>query len=201
MRTALLAACCLLAAPAAMAAPQGMASLRVVNAAARVVVIPEDRPDISLIMRRGRGAFAPLRTHRLGPIVVVDGGIREGGRASKPAFPGRGGCGSGQTVKVAGRAFRRADLPVIVARVPKDVRIAAGGLVFGEIGPAASLSLTTTGCGDWKVGPVAGPVDVSSQGGGRVEIAGRPAQRLRRSGAAGAGHGEESARKSLSQRP
>ena len=210
MRIALLAAVCLLAASSALAAPQGMASLRVVNAAARVVAIPEDRPDISVTIRRGRGAAPALRAHRLGPIVTIDGGLHLPAFDPRMGFGRAAGCAPGQAVRLAGRTVRRADLPLIVARVPRDVRIAASGVVFGQVGSAETLSLATQGCGDWTVARVSGTVDISSVGGGRVEIAGAAVPGRggvwRRSAAAPAksargGHGEESARKSLSQRP
>ena len=64
-----------------------------------------------------------------------------------------------------------ADTPVIVLHTPKDVRVRAGGAVFGAVLRADSVDLGAAGCGDWTVDNVSGRLDVHVAGSGDVHAA------------------------------
>ena len=116
--------------------------------------------------------------------IVVDGGLEGWGRHID--------CVGGMTIDNVLHVFGRrvthvrdsravavggvgrveyADLPVITAHVPLDARIATGGAVWGKIGATRSLTLQTTGCGDWAAGRVQGALGVQAVGSGDVRAA------------------------------
>jgi hypothetical protein len=171
-------------------------ALRVEHAAARMVVIPENRPDVAYTIQPGHAGLPPIQMHRDGGVMVLDGGLGGG-------FMGRSriqGCDSwdashrtddrtswninfGKAVRIAGiGSVKVQDLPVITVHVPMNANVSAGGAVFGEIGPSASLVFANAGCGDWKVADVrgtarfnlagSGDVHADSAGDARVNIAG-----------------------------
>jgi len=140
------------------------------HAAARVVVIAEPRGDYAISINQGRAGLRPLEIHKDGGVTVVDGGY--GGRYG--FFWGgfglncRGPQGH-ERVSIPGRGdVAVADLPVITIHAPLDARIGAGQAVFGEVNGARSLDLGNSGCGDWRVGDVHGPVHVALSGSGDV---------------------------------
>ncbi len=157
-------------------------ALRVEHAAARMVVIPENRADVAYTIQPGRAGLPPIQMHRDGGVIVLDGGLGGG-------FMGRSriqGCDSwdashrtdgrtswninfGKAVRIAGvGSVKVGDLPVITVHVPMDADVSAGGAVFGEIGPSAGLALANAGCGDWKVADVRGPARFNLAGSGDV---------------------------------
>ena len=150
----------------------GMASLRIENAAARVVVIPERRANIAVSIKQA-GKGPKLKTRQVGPMLVIEG--QGGERRSFWPFSRR------EPLTCDGGAHR--DLPVITAHVPVNARVSASGAVYGEIGPSSSLALTTDGCGEWRVGDVTGQLEVSSAGSaairGRSVVLSAPVARCR----------------------
>ncbi|MDX2234827.1 MAG: DUF2807 domain-containing protein [Hyphomonadaceae bacterium] len=138
--------------------------LKVRNAVARLTVIPEDRSDIALeIVNPGT---LPTPTVRLeGDEVVVDGGI------ANRRIRNCEGAGDQFTVTVNGVGdVSAAQAPRITARVPRAVAVAVSGGVESEIGPSSSADLLFSGCGDARVGDVAGDLDVSASGSGDLKV-------------------------------
>jgi hypothetical protein len=147
----------LLAAGAASAAP----GVEIENAAAVVTIIPENRADVSVAMAQTNRRL-PITVTRTGDLTRIEGNLRF---RSANCHRGVGG----QRVWAFGVGdFARKDLPVVVIRTPMDARIEAGGAVFGAVGRAGSLMLSNSGCGDWTVANVAGPLVVHAAGSGDV---------------------------------
>lgn len=157
MTTLALAAIALSAtAGAASAAP----NLKIKDAVARVVVIPENRTDIK-VETLTTNASLPLTVRSNGEEVVVDGDLR----MSKI-----NGCNvrNGKIfVKVRGVGeVAYDDIPQIAVRMPLNVRVAGGGAVFGDIGRSDSVNLANAGCGSWTVANTKGKLEVSQAGSG-----------------------------------
>jgi hypothetical protein len=150
-----LAAATLVGGGAAMAAP----GLEIHHAVARVTVIPEARSDVAVTVVRANPR-APLRITRMGDTVVIDGGL--GWRSPNcHSFFGRPGAsvwGIGD--------IHYEDMPQIVVRTPRNVRVAVDGAVFGSIGGGDSVDLANGGCGDWSVADQAGPLTARLAGSG-----------------------------------
>ncbi len=169
----------------ALAADTG--GVRVDNAAARVVVIAEPRGDYQISIAQGRAGLKPLTLRRDGGVTVVDGGYDHIGWIWGPHVFGLSGGGGGLNcrgpagsprVTVPGRGdVAVADLPVVTIRAPMNARIGASGAVFGEVNLTDSLDLSNSGCGDWRIADVRGPVHIATSGSGDV-----------RGGAAGEAH-------------
>jgi hypothetical protein len=139
------------------------ASLEIRNAALRVVVIPEARSDISVTVLK-TNPHLPIRLSTdLTGGTVIDGGAWFA-PFGKPIW-----CEAGGDVHVWGVGHvANADLPRIVVRVPLDVRVSAGGGVFGAISGSNKLGLDVSGCGDWVVGNVRDRLAVSNSGSATV---------------------------------
>ncbi len=145
-------------------------ALRIENAAARVVVIPEARGDVSYTVQQGRAGLPPLQTRRDGGVTVLDGGLG-GGWGPFGLHVGMNCQGSGDHVRVhvpGHGVVALQDLPLVTAHVPLNARIAVGQAVFGEVGPTQSLDFTNSGCGDWRVADVRGPIHIGLSGSGDV---------------------------------
>ncbi len=144
-----------LAAGAASAAP--LAEVR--NAAARVVVIPEDRQDVKVEFASINPAL-PLTIREDVGRVIVDGGLHRR----------IGGCQAefGKiTVRVHGLGDVAYDnLPQIIIRTPRQARVEASGAVFGSVGRTDSLELSNAGCGDWTIANVKGELRLNQLGSG-----------------------------------
>ena len=146
-----------LSAVAAWAGP----SVQFRGAAVRVVVIPEARRDVAvMVLRNARGL--PLKIRRAGDRVTITGTVARGIR----------GCvvvGKRQYVRIWNRGDTVVEaLPQIVLRTPTSVRISAGDAVFGSVGRSGSLDLTNQGCGTWTVADVAGRMHVDQTGPGTI---------------------------------
>ena len=186
------------AAMAASAQAQPAPDLQVDHAAARLVVIAEPRRDIEVTVQHGPSRLPPLTIRRQGDHLIVDGGLqRPGGGLSIS-------CVGGYTINNAPFAIfghpvthardtravvvpgvgrvELADLPVVTAHVPLDAHLAASGAVWGEVGRTRSLALATSGCGDWRAGPVAGALSVDGVGSGDVQASDAGAVRARLAG-------------------
>ena len=161
---------------AALAAPAFAApGVRVENAAARLIVIPEARSDVSVSVHAGDSRLPVPQARRAGDRIVVDGGLRdrvEGCGAVNINIMGvvhhrAGDPAPGQRVHIRGLGqVPLSALPVITARVPMDASVSAADAVFGEVGPTERLRLAKAGCGDFRVGDVRGDFDLSSSGSG-----------------------------------
>ncbi len=134
-------------------------SVQIRGAALRVVVIPENRRDIAVVVVRGSRGL-PLKVRWAGRQVTIIGNVARRVR----------GCGvanATRSIRIWGRGETPlAELPQIVLRTPMDVHISAGEAVFGVIGRTANLDLTNQGCGAWTVANVAGRMRVDQAGAG-----------------------------------
>lgn len=183
-------------APAAAAPPSGPA-LVIRDAAVRVVVTPENRSDVVATVSGGAASLPRLQLRREGSALVIDGGLRDrirgcGARVfvgtiprdwANPVRPDRTG-----RVQIDGVGqVRLPELPFVDVRVPMDVRIEAGGAVYGAVGRSRSLTLSNTGCGKWTAGDTQGPLRVNVVGSGDVNAgsARRADVRVRGSGDVG----------------
>jgi hypothetical protein len=145
----------LLGATAAAAEP----TLSIDHAVARVTIIPEDRADIVAEVVRSNATF-PLSISTTGDQVVVSGNL--GWRSANC-----NGLFGRPRVSVSG--LGTADdhnIPMVVVHTPRQVRVKAGGAVFGSVGRGAGVTLANAGCGDWFVANQTGPLRVSLAGSG-----------------------------------
>jgi hypothetical protein len=135
-------------------------SVKIKDAVARVVVVPEARGDVKVEFLTTNKSL-PLNIRRDGSDVTVDGGLRRN-RIN--------GCNTvmGKTVvHVRGVGdVKWEDIPQIVVRVPMDAEVGAAGAVFGSVGRTDHLELSNAGCGDWTVANVKGKLELSQAGSG-----------------------------------
>jgi hypothetical protein len=135
-------------------------SVKIKDAAARVVVIPEARSDVKVEFLTTNRSL-PLTIRQRGSETIVDGNLKRN-RIN--------GCNSvmGKTViHVRGVGdVKWEDIPQIVIRTPLNVEIGANGAVFGSVGRTDSLELGNAGCGDWTVANVKGKLELSQAGSG-----------------------------------
>jgi hypothetical protein len=168
------AAAVLTSASAAAAAP----SVEIRDALVRVVVIPEDRPDIKVEMLTVNKDL-PLQVKTQGGETVIDGGLGHriyncNTHGDHPAVGVRG----------VGRVSYE-DMPQIVVHTPRTVMIEAGGAAIGAIGRSASLDLSNSGCSTWTVADVTGDAVLRESGVGNVRMGSIGRLDLRLSGAGG----------------
>jgi hypothetical protein len=153
-------------------------SVEIKDAVARVSIVPEDRTDVRVEVLSAN-ARLPLQVRTERGRTVVDGDLRLNRIRSC-----RGqGDGAHVTVADVGDIAWR-DMPQVVIRTPRNVKISAGGAVFGSVGRAASVELANAGCGDWTIADVAGRLEVSQAGSGdtRTGAAGEAQLRVAGSG-------------------
>jgi hypothetical protein len=135
-------------------------SVKIKDAVARVVVVPEARGDVKVEFLTTNKSL-PLDIRKNGSDVTVDGGLRRN-RIN--------GCNTvmGKTVvHVRGVGdVKWEDIPQIVVRVPMDAEVGAAGAVFGSVGRTDRLELSNAGCGDWTVANVRGKLELSQAGSG-----------------------------------
>jgi len=159
-----------LAAAAPAAAQQ--TEVRVRHAAARMVVIVEDRADIAVEIEPGSGGLPTPTVTRVGDEVRIDGEL--GRRAfrncqSGPASARQPGEGASVEVRERGRINLSA-APLIVVRMPPAVKVSSeNAAVYGSVGRGAtSIDLASGGCGDWTIANTAGTMDLSIGGSGNM---------------------------------
>lgn len=159
MRLPVAIAACAVAMSAAGAA--NAASVEIKDAVARVVVIPEDRADVKVEILTTHPDL-PLQVRSAGGKWIIDGDLNRRIRDCN-ATMGR------TSVRVANLGEVAYDaMPQVVVRTPRDVRLTAGGAVFGSVGKSASLDFANAGCGDWTLANVTGKLSVSEAGSGDV---------------------------------
>ncbi|ATC24180.1 hypothetical protein EIB18_06680 [Caulobacter vibrioides] len=144
------------AAGAAAAAP----SVKIKDAVARVVIIPENRTDVKVEFLTTNAAL-PLTVRQDGDQVIVDGDLKMN-RIK--------GCNSRNGkiwVKVRGVGDVSYDnIPEVAVRMPMNVKVQAGGAVFGDIGRSDSVELGNAGCGDWTIANTKGKLEIAQAGSG-----------------------------------
>jgi hypothetical protein len=150
----------LAAAVSAAGVAQAQPSIKIKDAVARVVVIPENRSDVKVEFLT-TNASLPLEVSKNGDETIVDGNLR---------MNRINGCNSrdGKVwVKVRGVGQVSYDnFPQIAVRVPMNVKVRAGGAVFGSIGRSDSVELGNAGCGDWTVANTKGELKLDQAGSG-----------------------------------
>jgi hypothetical protein len=173
---AVLAAATLASTVAVAGAASAAPSVKIKDAVARVVVIPENRTDVKVEMIT-TNASLPLEVRQNGDEVVIDGNLRMNRINSCNSHDGK------TSVRVRGVGEVAYDnMPQIAIRTPMNVKVAGGGAVFGDIGRSDSVDLANAGCGNWTVANTKGPMKISQAGSGdthagsaaslRVNIAG-----------------------------
>lgn len=162
MKLQLIAAAALALAAAGAPGLASAAELNLKDMIADVQVIPEARADIQVTVTRTYAGLPALKITRAADGgVVVDGGLAHRLHS----------CGGLRNVSLFGRpVVSRKAAPQLVVRVPLDVSIRANGRVEGQVGNARALAMTIGGCGDWKVGDVAGRLDLDASGLGDVRV-------------------------------
>lgn len=173
---ALAAAAPLLAVVAFALAANAQPEVRIKDAVARVVVIPEDRSDVGVEITQGSSSLPALEMRRHGRDVEILGLLRDQPiRRSRirncqtgPADARQPGDGAWAEVRDVGRVAL-ADAPLIVLRTPREVDVSVNGAVFGAIGRnATSIELGNAGCGAWTVANTSGDLSISAAGSGPV---------------------------------
>ncbi|PIB96752.1 GIN domain-containing protein [Caulobacter sp. X] len=150
----------LAAAVSAAGVAQAEPSVKIKDAVARVVVIPENRPDIKVEFLT-TNASLPLTVRNEGDKVVIDGDLR---MSRINGCNNRNGKTSVRVRGVGDVAYE--NIPQVAIRTPMDVRVGAGGAVFGDIGRSDSVELGNAGCGNWTVANTKGKLEVSQAGSG-----------------------------------
>lgn len=144
--------------------------IKVRHAVARMVVIVEDRTDVSVEIEGGTAGLARPTVSHVGDEWRIDGEL--GRNATRNCNAGSSQArqpGQGASVEVRGKG--RIDLsaaPLIVVRTPRHVDVEVqDGAVFGAVGRgAASVEIENSGCGHWTVANVSGPLSLSITGSG-----------------------------------
>lgn len=168
----------LLAAAAALTAgAANAASVELKDAVARVTVIPENRSDIKVEFVTQNGKL-PLEVRTVGDRTIIDGDLDRRIRNCR---------GEGEDVRITVRDLGDVawkDMPQVVIRAPRDVKIEAGGAVFGSVGRSGSVHLANAGCGDWTIANVEGAMTIKQAGSGdtRTGSAGETKVRIAGSG-------------------
>lgn len=145
--------------------------LEIRDAVASVVVLPENRGDVSVTVNQPASALPRMMQRVEGDRLILDGHI---GRSINC----RGGRGAPTTVSGEFGTVTLDQAPRIIARVPMDAVVSAGPAVFGEIGRATNTTLNLAGCGDWLVAHVSGALDVNVAGSGSVRTGNAAAARV-----------------------
>ncbi len=150
-------------------------SVDIRNAAAQVTIIPEARSDVQVSIIRTHPKLR-LSVSTIGDRVIVDGGLMGRAMTCHAAL-------GGPSVMVWGVGNVSVEtLPKVVIHTPMDAKVSAGGAVFGDVGRAASADLATSGCGDWTMANVSGPLKISTAGSGDVRAGSAGSAHLRVSG-------------------
>ena len=139
-------------------AAQASTEVELRHTAARVVVIPENRSDVALTVNYGTTKLPKIMVHEEGSKLVADGKLEMRGINCRD-----------NGVNVAGYGqLGLADLPQVIIRVPMDARVSFGGASYGEVGATKSLDFSEGGCGNWRLGDVAGKGEIDIGGSGTV---------------------------------
>lgn len=133
--------------------------LRIRHAAAVVTITPEDRSDFLIEIDNSAGR-APMPTVAAEDgRVTIDGQLR--GRVSRCE------AGGGASLRGYGE-MTAADLPRIVIRAPRTLRLARSGAGTTDVGALQSLDLDFSGCGAAAVGDIAEEANVDFAGSGQL---------------------------------
>jgi len=152
--------------------------VHVENAAARVVVVPEPRTDISISVAPGESKLPVPSVHQDGSVTIVDGGL------DLRHLECGGGIGSRHVTLPTIGSVAVSSLPLITIHTTEDASVAITGAVWGEVGATKSFSLSNDGCGDWRVGDVEGRLALNIGGSGNIAGGGAGTLDIENSGSA-----------------
>ena len=141
----------------------------------RVVVTPENRPDMVVQVQPGRALGAP-RVRREGARIIVEGGQEVRGCNMR---------GGDTEVRLrGGTRLRLSEAPLITVRAPLNVHVRTekNGALAGQIGPTRNLHLASGGCAQWTVGDVAGALVLTQSGGSTARVGQAASARMVASG-------------------
>lgn len=172
MRLLLFSAAAAVAASPALAAPP---SVRLDHLAARVVVISEDRANVTADVRGGRTDLPRTVLRVSGSELTVAGGLSDSQLRQCRSSKGRMKLGLFHSYAIA-------DLPVVTIHAPRDVVIESNGAISGEIGPSRSVDLRQRRCGEWSIGDVGERLALNLSGLGDVRAGSARKADLRVSG-------------------
>lgn len=166
----------LAAAVLATAGAANAASLEIHDAVARVTIIPEDRQDIAVEILR-RQADLPITVRKAGDVTRIEGDVPTRLQTCRMV--------NGQPQVSARRRGPIAydDMPILVIRTPRRVSAEAEGAIYGTVGRSLGLELVKSGCGNWTVANVDGPLTVREAGAGTLRLGSAGQTRLQLSGA------------------
>ena len=161
----------LLAGALILANPAAAAQLMIRDAVVEVRVIPQDRDNIEVHIRKANAKLPLTIENGLGGDIIVDGGQRYGfwkfllGGRTTDCINGDGA----HTVHVWGVGDVREDeLPQIIVLTPRDARISTSGATFGTIERSNAVRLSISGCDQWTIANVEGPLELHDAGMGIV---------------------------------
>ena len=133
-------------------------TVRLDHVAARVVIIPEARSNITAEVTAGKTLPRPT-LQVSGAELTVSGGI------PKQRLHSCHVTDHGHAVNLGFWSHtREEDLPQVRLHVPEDVTVIVNGAVLGQIGSLHSLRFTQQGCGGWHVGDVSERFALELQG-------------------------------------
>lgn len=154
------------------ASAQAQSEVRIRYAAARVVVIVENRSDIAVEIESGTSGLPRPTVSRVGDEVRINGDLgRNAFRRCQSGPAGARQPGEGASVEVRGHGrVNLSAAPLIVVRTPPRVDVSTEhSAVYGSIGRGAtSIELGAGGCGDWTVANTSGAADLSIGGSGSI---------------------------------
>jgi hypothetical protein len=155
----------------ALASPAGAAQLMIRDAVVEVRVIPQDRENIEVHISKANAKLPLTVENGLGGDVIVDGGQRYGfwrfllGGRTTDCINGD----SAHEVHVWGVGNVREDeLPQIIVLTPRNARISTSGATFGTIERSSAVRLSISGCDQWTIANVEGPLELHDAGMGTV---------------------------------
>ena len=159
MRGWLVAVAWLTSAALAQAAPR----LEIRGFAGRVTIIPEARTDVAVGFLKN-SLVAPVKVRRSGDLTVIEGGL-ENRIKGCPLIDGV------HQVRVSGVGnLSPKELPNLLIRTPRNLRVVAGGGVSGVVGRTDSLELENRGCGNWTIANVRGRLRLTQVGAGQLSV-------------------------------
>jgi hypothetical protein len=142
-------------------AADGEGAVKLKNIAAKVIVTPEARSDVSLSVYYGSSKLPKILVRTDSGTLVADGQL------DKKSI----NCYGSDSVKVSGHGrLPLSELPTIIVKVPMDAKISVSGASFGKIGPSTNLSLATGGCGQWDAANIANNAKLAIGGSGTVRM-------------------------------
>jgi len=139
-------------------AAQASTEVELRHAAARVVVIPENRPDVAFSVNYGSSLLPKIMVHEEGNKLVADGKLDMHAINCHDNGINVGGYGD----------IAKENLPEVIIHVPMDAKVSFGGGSFGEVGASTSLEFDEGGCGVWKIADVADKGEINIGGSGTV---------------------------------